>query len=349
MQDDQRRPILTVSPPRAALLSFALSALLAPVVLWFLRRRRILDVPTPRSSHVVPTPRGGGLALAIGCLAGVLVSNQLTPETRDTLLLIGVGVGVIGLLDDVLSLAAWPRLAAQLAVAATGSLVLAHRAQLVVALQIFLPIIMTLWIVTYVNAFNFMDGINGISIAQVFCAGIFWYLLGQTVHAPELSAIALIGAASACSFAPFNLLRAAMFLGDVGSYFFGAWLAIGLLIAIHSKVPPEVALAPLALYLLDVGLTLARRMLRREPWYRPHREHTYQRLVESGWSHLQTSGLVAAAILLTCALSSLSLTGSLPLRICGDCLAIFVLVAYVALPHEIHRRREHRPSMTFIS
>src|SRR5207248_1189863 len=76
-----------------------------------------------------------------------------------------------------------------------------------------------LWLVAYVNAFNFMDGIDGISVAQAAVAGAALYLVGRGEHVPALATAAAILAGAALGFAPLNVPRARLFLGDVGSYF----------------------------------------------------------------------------------------------------------------------------------
>src|SRR2546428_12499807 len=77
------------------------------------------------------------------------------------------------------------------------------------------------------------------------------------------------------SFLPFNFPRARMFLGDVGSYFFGAWLAVLAVVGLRQGLTIEAAFAPLAVYVADTGSTLARRLPRHQARYRPHRDHTH--------------------------------------------------------------------------
>jgi hypothetical protein len=101
--------------------------------------------------------------------------------------------------------------------------------------------------------------------------------------------------------------------------------------------------APVALYVADTGVTLVRRVHRHEAWHQAHRQHTYQRLVDLGWSHTQTTGLVFALVTLCSVLGSVSLLGSVPGRVAAD-LAVVVLVAgYLVLPQLIARRRPALP------
>ena len=101
-------------------------------------------------------------------------------------------------------------------------------------------------------------------------------------------------AAAALAFAPFNFPRARMFLGDVGSYFLGGWLGALAVYGVAAGIPPEAVLAPLALYVTDAAATLLMRIVRHEPWLSPHKAHVFQRLVQLGWSHVRTTLLVAA-------------------------------------------------------
>ena len=147
-----------------------------------------------------------------------------------------------------------------------------------------------------------------------------------------LAAAGAIAAGAALGFAPFNVVRARMFLGDVGSYFFGAWLAVAAVLGLRAGLAPEAVLAPLVLYAADTGVTLVRRVVTGETWYEPHRDHAYQRLVRAGWSHVQTTVVVAAVMAVCAALGAVSLHGSATLRALADVALVAVLVAYLVSP-----------------
>jgi UDP-GlcNAc:undecaprenyl-phosphate GlcNAc-1-phosphate transferase len=330
-----------------AVVAGGVSLLLAPGVLWILHRRQILDLPNDRSSHHAATPRGGGLAPAVGAVVALLASTQLAGPARTGLLVAAVGMGGIGLADDLRrerELPAPYRLGLQALVAGVSVALLAHSLSGALAWKALFLVGAGLWIVAFVNAYNFMDGINGISTAQVVVAGIVWTAIGETQHAHALAVGGAVAAGAMVAFGPFNFPRAAMFLGDVGSYFFGAWLAAVAVIGVRAHVPAEAVLAPLVVYGLDTLVTLARRISRREAWMTAHREHAYQRLVQAGWSHTRTSLAVAAAIVLCSGLGCLSLTGSLALRGLGDVLAVAVAAGYVATPSWLGRRRHRAPA-----
>jgi UDP-N-acetylmuramyl pentapeptide phosphotransferase/UDP-N-acetylglucosamine-1-phosphate transferase len=135
-----------------------------------------------------------------------------------------------------------------------------------------------------VNVWNFMDGIDGIAATQAAIVALAFGFAAGTVTA-VLLALALF--AAICGFLPFNLPKARIFLGDVGSGALGyalAWLA-----ALAMASLPErlwlLLLLPLSAFLLDAGLTLSSRVVRGERWWLPHVEHVYQRWARRTGSH----------------------------------------------------------------
>ena len=134
------------------------------------------------------------------------------------------------------------------------------------------------------------------------------------------------------------MLFRSVFLGDVGSYFAGAWLAVLFIIGLRGSIPAEAMIAPVALYVADTGVTLSRRVHRHEAWQQAHRQHTYQRLVDLGWSHTQTTGLVFALVAICSVLGSVSLLGSVPERVAADCGVGALIAGYLLLPDLIEYR-----------
>jgi UDP-N-acetylmuramyl pentapeptide phosphotransferase/UDP-N-acetylglucosamine-1-phosphate transferase len=307
--------------------------------------RAVLDVPNQRSSHSKPTVRGGGIGLATGTLVALAIwHTDLVGSTGLALLIAGLGFGAIGFVDDLTSaLAVTIRLMLQLVVAAAVVAVLWEHTSQGTLLTALVGAAAALWIISFVNAFNFMDGINGISCAETIVAGVAFGLLARHEHQLALQAAAFALVAGSIGFAPFNFPTARIFLGDVGSYFAGAWLAVLVVIGLRGSIPAEAMVAPVVLYVADTGVTLVRRVHRHEAWHQAHRQHTYQRLVDLGWSHTQTTGLVFALVTLCSVLGSVSLLGSVPGRVAAD-LAVVVLVAgYLVLPQLIARRRPALP------
>lgn len=310
--------------------------LLVPVSMPLLRRVNIVDVPSARSSHARPTLRGGGLAPAFIALVLFSLDPSLDAAARTSVLIGGGLFALLGLADDLRDVHPLPRFLAQLAVAATAVPWLLVNVDLQPATTGGLAALAILWVVSYVNSFNFMDGINGISAAQAIAAGGAFAVLGLWTSTYTVAVLGGVVAAAALGFLPYNFPRARVFLGDVGSYFFGATLALLVVLALRAGLTFEAAFSPLALYLADTGTTLLRRLFRGEPWHQPHRDHVYQRLVRVGWSHSQVTGMVFVAISL-CATVGV-LTVAIPI---GRQLAILtiaiILGVYLLLP-QLHSR-----------
>lgn len=309
----------------SGVIALAGAGVVGPAVLAVLRRGGVLDQPTERSSHRVAVPRGGGVGPAVGALAALAVTPSVAAHGRWAIALAATGFGLVGLVEDVVGVRALLRLAIQFGTAAVAAPFLLHALTGPVAWRAAVVVATVLWLLAYVNAYNFMDGIDGISVAQAVVAGVTWFLVGRYLDSRILAAGGIIVAGAALGFAPFNVPRARMFLGDVGSYFIGAWMAAVAVLGLRAGVPAEAVLAPLALYLADTGTTLLRRVVRGERWYLPHREHAYQRLIDGGLSHMQVSGLVGLCIAGCAALGAVSLAGSTTARVLADA-AIAVLV-----------------------
>ncbi|MGH3902710.1 MAG: MraY family glycosyltransferase [Pseudonocardiaceae bacterium] len=311
----------------------------APLVLRALRRRSVLDVPNERSSHTSPIPRGGGVAPVLGVLAAVVVARLGHTEAAIALAVATVGFGALGLAEDVSGVPPLRRLMLQVAIALATLPWLLDGLGGSLGWRLLFAAGVVFWLVGYVNAFNFMDGINGISVAQATVAGLAWLAVGTIGDAPALAAGGLIVATAALAFGPFNFPRARMFLGDVGSYGIGAALAALAVVGLRAGVPPEAILAPLALYLVDTSSTFVRRILIGETWYRPHCDHRYQRLVKLGWSHTRTTLFVAAVMAGAGGLGAVSLTGSLAARVIADVALVALLLGYLSAPTALRLRR----------
>jgi UDP-N-acetylmuramyl pentapeptide phosphotransferase/UDP-N-acetylglucosamine-1-phosphate transferase len=282
-----------------------------------LRRRQLLDRPNERSSHTVATPRGGGIAimLVITLLLG-LVSVLERNIVSSALLLCALLLAAISFIDDVKDLPPSIRLFVQCLAAGIFLASIAFYKGLSIAdinpSVLALGIASALWLVGYTNAFNFMDGINGIAAGQAFITGVGTALIGASALSSWSNPIVLaplITAGAALGFLPHNFPHAKMFMGDVGS------APVGFLLASFTGAIVLIAgfsfLVPLLLlhtnYILDTAITLLRRIIRGEQFYKPHKEHFYQRLVRSGKSHTFATSLEMSLQLVTLALSLLYL------------------------------------------
>lgn len=275
----------------AALVCAALIGLgTQPLVIAALNRRQLFDRPNERSSHTEPIPRGGGIAVLLGILVTLLA--VVGPPWA---VIAGIfGMALLGLLDDLTGVPALLRLIVQLALGLTTGVALTLEFG-VLALAPALAV--AGWLVFYVNAFNFMDGVNGISALQAIAAGLVLAASGVVIDAHAVSGTALAVVGAGLGFLPFNLVRARVFLGDVGSYGLGAAIALTVVLAIQAGVPIWVAGATVAIYAIDVLRTVALRVWARQPLLVAHRWHIYQRLIAAGWSHLAVAATVGAASL----------------------------------------------------
>jgi UDP-N-acetylmuramyl pentapeptide phosphotransferase/UDP-N-acetylglucosamine-1-phosphate transferase len=255
------------------------------------------------------------------------------------ILVAACGLGLVGLFDDLADVPALWRLTFQVVPAVLAATWLVPPSSRSGIVHLLLLCVIALWLVSYVNAFNFMDGINGISVVQSVVAAGAWAVVAEVRHIPMLGTLGVVVAAAALGFAPFNFPRARMFLGDSGSYFVGAWLAAAAVVGLRAGVPPEAVVAPLALYLADTGSTLLRRVWRGQTWHAAHRDHAYQRLVDDGWSHTAMTLTVGLVLVVVSALGLVSLTASVALRVAGDLVALAVLTGYLASPQWLGRQR----------
>jgi len=275
--------------------------------------------------------------VVLGVLGGLAVAPAVGGSAKLGLVVAGLGFGLLGLVDDVHPIAARSRLALQGMAAALALPWVLDGLSGSPAWRALFTVTVLVWLVAFVNAFNFMDGINGMAVAQVMVAGAAWYAIGHGQHVASLATFGPILAAAAVGFAPYNFPVARVFLGDVGSYFLGATLAVLAVEGLRAGLAPEAVLAPLSVYLVDTASTLVRRVRRGERWYEAHRDHAYQRLVREGLSHTVVTSLATAAMVFTSLLGMATLTATVVERVLADVGIGLVLVAYLALPRLLAR------------
>lgn len=270
----------------------------------------LVDVPNERSSHQHPTPRGGGVSFVVVVLAAmaVLRPGLAWPPGASALFWGSLLVAAVSLADDRWRLPAAVRLGAHLVGALTCV------ASGAVVRQVWLPggaswslgwlgLPLTLvWIVGLTNAYNFMDGIDGLAAGQAVVAAAVMAWMAYARGASGLAVTCATLAGSVLGFLAHNWPPARIFMGDVGSAFLGFTFAGWAVLSsgkASSGLPFWAWVAVLAPFLFDAGVTLVSRILRGQRWYQAHREHFYQRLVRQGWSHLAVTGLyLGVAVLL---------------------------------------------------
>ncbi len=269
-------------------------------------RGKIMDHPGERSSHSVAVPRTGGIAILLGMLAGIAIGGHFTG-----LLMMGLGsvaiIAAISLLDDVVTIPSGPRLLVHLGVT-TGLVWLAGLELTEIGLP-YLPLHLPRWaglivavmfVAGFVNFFNFMDGINGISAAQGIVGGGALAVLLAVGGGHNSVVIALALAGACVGFAPHNFPTAKLFMGDSGSTILGYVLAMLTLAgAKWSPYPWPALIMPLGVFIYDAVFTLIKHILQGVKITKPHRDHHYQMLLRCGWSHTRVT-LVQAGLMVLC-------------------------------------------------
>ena len=277
-----------------ALGSAAAAAVLVGVVRQLAIRHGVIDHPTTRSSHAIPTPRGGGLGLLVVVLAawGWLAVRPMTWTI--VVLLVGlVMVGVVGYVDDKRGLSVRSRLAVHaIAASCVGIVAAATESQPPIAAALFLW--WTFWTVSSINLVNFMDGINGLVVSQVAVFAVSLALFPDTTGAVPI--LAMIVAGACAGFLPWNFPRARIFLGDVGSGTLGYLVpALALLVMRGGGVDIVRAHLPLLPLFGDATWTILQRWRRGERVTAPHRSHLYQRLANGGLGHTRVTLIYSLA------------------------------------------------------
>jgi UDP-N-acetylmuramyl pentapeptide phosphotransferase/UDP-N-acetylglucosamine-1-phosphate transferase len=313
----------------AGLCSAALIVLFRPLFL-----RHALARPNARSSHAAPTPQGGGVAVVLAVMLTLGVAGALIGPERAALagaLPLGAAVvllAVVGAIDDMLPIAALPRLAVQavavILVVTTMPAELRAVPIVPIAIERVAEIVAGLW---FVNLVNFMDGIDWMTVAETVSttASVFAFaLLGAAPQPAGPVALALCGAM--LGFAPFNRPVAKLFLGDVGSLPVGLILFWLLLQLAGSGHLAAALLLPLY-YVADTTITLVRRIVRGERITEAHRTHFYQLATVRGFSVMTVVQRVFAVNLALGVLAALTICAS---SIVVDLVAMLVGGAIVA-------------------
>jgi Fuc2NAc and GlcNAc transferase len=250
--------------------------------------RRLLDVPNDRSSHARPTPRGGGLALTVAHVLGVLVASLLgllPPDLAAALIGGGSLVAIIGFLDDHGDVNPSLRLACHFLAFIWASWWLGGLPQVdfgwgPTGLGWAGTVLMLLYLAWFLNLFNFMDGIDGIAAAQsISMSGTASLLLLWPAAAPGAVLPLLMLAAATAGFLVWNWPPARIFMGDVGSGYLGYALGVlALWTIVEGWLTPWVWLILGGAFLADATVTLLVRATARMPIVDAHRSHAYQRL-----------------------------------------------------------------------
>ncbi|BAQ65001.1 glycosyltransferase family 4 protein [Geminocystis sp. NIES-3709] len=303
--------------------SFLLSLLLVFLIIQNFSKQ-LLDIPNDRSSHVNPTPRGGGLGFVIAFTIGIIVIALLPvlPIKSDIFLpLILLPLTIIGFLDDRYNLPSRLRYGVQLAVAVFaviryGIFPLPFN-NLGLAGIIIATILTVIGFTALINFYNFMDGLDGI-VAGV-CVVQFSFL---AIYLQQYQWLILVS--TLLGFLYWNWSPAKIFMGDVGSTFLGGAIAIVLL-----QNTDNINLSWSAIFITlplvgDAIYTIFCRLIRKENIFEAHRTHIYQRLQQSGWSH---QAVASTYILTTIVIAGLIYS----FDIYGSLLSLLLTIILIAL------------------
>ena len=355
----------------AGVISFFLALLLPVVVKPLLVKLGVMDVPNERSSHERPVLRGLGLAVLMA-MAGASIYALVFGAIGDafdvwgsaTLAVVAgasLASGLLGFSEDLHGVSVSVRSVLLLLIAGVTAVILvnptlmnlsgvasgeAHfgwgpqwdRASWPWWLQALLVFYAILFISSYINVANFMDGLNGISGFHGVIAGATFAGIGHVTGLTWLGVAGIVLGAAYLGFLPWNLTKPGAFLGDVGSYLLGGAIAVTSFAAFMAGVPILASIGPMVIYFGDVGVTLVKRVRAGHKWDEPHKEHVYQRINQLGYSHVAASSIAALCTAVASALGFMSLYvegwGQLALLAGG----LLTLVGYLMLPRVLPRR-----------
>lgn len=265
-------------------------------------KKNIIDNPNERSSHSVPTPRGGGVAVVgsyLLALVTLMYSQQLALHTGFILMAAGFVIALLGFLDDHGHINSMLRLAIHFLVAIGVVVSLGGFSEVTifngVQIGFIANIIAVLFLVWLLNLYNFMDGINGIASVEAITATVSMAILYLLLSISLNSEILWLLAACVFGFLLWNFPKAKIFMGDACSGFLGLILGILALVALKENLALFCAwIICLGVFVVDATYTLIKRVLSGHKMYDAHRSHSYQILSRKWGSHTPVTLVVAA-------------------------------------------------------
>ena len=292
--------------PGLAVVVFVVTAVIVDVIIILSTRFRLVDLPNRRSAHALPTARGGGVAIVFTTLLASLVAAYRWPELAFRILagvmLPCLVIAIVGLIDDIRPLKALLRLAIQIAVAIVITAVLGPVPGIElpgmtrIDLGLFAWPLTVVWIVGLINAYNFMDGSDGMAGLGGVVVGLSMAAIAYQTRSLAPMLLAAFAAAAAAGFLVFNWQPARVFMGDVATGFLACQFAAVPVLVRDTTI--ERAFLPLTLalwpYVYDPFLSVLRRIWNGENPLEPHREFLFHRLVRSGVSHARAALLYGA-------------------------------------------------------
>jgi UDP-N-acetylmuramyl pentapeptide phosphotransferase/UDP-N-acetylglucosamine-1-phosphate transferase len=306
-------------------------------------RRYALARPNARSSHKIPTPQGGGIAVIAATLIAAIAflgpEGSSESQIPATVMVATLFMAALGAADDIKSIPVLPRLIAQ--AVAVGAIVLMGSAgfRIIPAFPLWIErgvlLLAGIW---FVNLVNFMDGLDWMTVAEVVPITAALVILGYIgiLSPTATTAGALCGAL--LGFAPFNRPVARVFLGDVGSLPIGLILGWCLLELAYQGQLAAALLLPLY-YLADATVTMLRRLIAGERVWAAHRSHFYQRATDNGFTVIMVVGRVFG---LNLVLAALAIASALTASITMKSLAMIAGIIAVAIVMAAFARQRYR-------
>jgi FlaA1/EpsC-like NDP-sugar epimerase/UDP-N-acetylmuramyl pentapeptide phosphotransferase/UDP-N-acetylglucosamine-1-phosphate transferase len=298
------------------LISMALTFIGVGGIRRWAKGRDLIDLPTERSSHIHPTPRGGGLVIvAVVLFSGACFASMYSFYWHAYAYFAAGAllISVTSWFDDLYSLPSSFRFAIHILAAVVAVIGLGCFRTLelpflgTIALGGWGLILTIVWIVGLTNAYNFMDGTDGMAAGQALIAGLGWMILGWQAGFPLVAGIGLLIASSSLGFLMHNWYPARVFMGDVCSAFLGYTFAILPLIYIHlgkdSPGAPIVGLLLVWPFVFDTAFTFVYRLLKHENVFAAHRSHLYQRMSSARHGHEKVALIYMGMTILGCLLA----------------------------------------------
>jgi UDP-N-acetylmuramyl pentapeptide phosphotransferase/UDP-N-acetylglucosamine-1-phosphate transferase len=340
----------------AAIAAFVLATAITIAIIITIRpwlQRIALAKPNARSSHTVPTPQGGGIAVIAATMiaaAGALSLSKAASAPAPLLPLLAavIVIAIVGAADDIRPIGVAPRFSLQAFSVALVIFALPDDLRIApfmpVLIERLLLAVGGLW---FVNLVNFMDGLDWMTVAEVVPITAALAIFGAFGHLPSTAAIVSIALCGAMiGFAYFNRPVASLFLGDVGSLPIGLLLG-WLLVQLAGRGALAAAILLPLYYLADATITLLRRLIAGERVWQAHRSHFYQRATDRGFTVSQVAAHVFAVNVALAALAFVTLTApgllnDVAALVCGAGLASWLLLAFARGRGVMTDRPAHR-------
>lgn len=311
-----------------------ISLLLTSALRRYALAKSLIDIPNARSSHSVPTPRGGGVAIVLSflfLLPVLPIFSLLTWSSTWALLGSGAGIAVLGFLDDHGHIAARWRLLGHFSASMWALFWLGGAPPLTVMGATFDMgwmggVLAMFYLVWMLNLYNFMDGIDGLASVEAICVCLSTALIYALMGVGGLAWAPLLLSFAVAGFLYWNFPPAKIFMGDAGSGFLG--VTLGILSLQAAWVSPSliwVWVILMGVFIVDATFTLIRRLVRGDKVYEAHRSHAYQYASRKFGRHLPV----------TLTVGLLNVVWLLPIALCVALLGLDgllgVIIAYVPL------------------